>query len=81
MEFKVKQFLSREKVSPDRLLKTEQICHSKNTVSSVKRLIGILSTKEMTFFTMLTTVDTQFSWGNPQHWTVTDAVKSGSPGH
>ena len=35
----------------------------------------------MTFSTMLTTVDTQFSWGNPQHWIVMDAVKSGSSGH
>lgn len=35
----------------------------------------------MTFSTMLTTVDTQFSWGNPRHWIVTDAVKSGSSGH
>lgn len=80
MEFKVKQFLSREKVSPDRL-KIEQMCHSKNTISSVKRLTGILSTKEMPFFTVLTTVDTWFSWGNPQPWTVMDAMKSGSSRH
>lgn len=65
MEFKVKQLLSREKVSPDKLKDWADISQQKYH-SSADRGRGMLSTEEMSFFPTLTTLysrEVQCVWG------------------
>lgn len=73
MEFKGKQFLSREKVNPDRLKNWAGYVTARNTISSVKR-----REQGVTLLTTPSTRTHRLSWGNPQHRTVPDGVTPGS---